>query len=188
MLVNGDKIVLKKPIGNIFTNVGEICDVLEVDDKCGIIKFSFCNGLHMGIMSNDEFAEYFDKYEVPKKNTVTNEMIEQIMNHSEVIVNTLFDKCTVVACKLPNGFVIVESSSCVDPENYDEKMGVDICMKRIIDKVWELEGYRLQQMIYDDNSIKECTCESDCENCGVDGDNFCPYHCNNDCDSCERNN
>jgi hypothetical protein len=45
---------------------------------------------------------------------------------------------------LPNGFVIVQSSSCVDPANYDHELGTKICLERVEDKVWELEGYLLQ--------------------------------------------
>ena len=146
MLVKGDKIKLVKPMG-VFTNIGEICDVVDVS-KEGVISFKF-GGIHMGCMSIDEFSKYFEKYEEPKNNTVTDEMIEEIMNHSKVTVNTMFGKCTVVACQLPNGFIIVESSSCVDPKNYDETVGVEICMEKIVNKVWELEGYRLQQKMYE---------------------------------------
>ena len=145
MLVKGDKIKLVKPMG-MFTNVGEICDVVDVSEE-GVISFKF-GGLHMGCMSIDEFSKYFVKYEEPKI-AVTPERIEQVMNHSKVTVQTLFDKCTVVACQLPSGFVIVESSACVDPKNYDEKMGVEICMNRIKDKVWEMEGYKLQSDLYE---------------------------------------
>ena len=145
MLVKGDKIKLVKPMG-MFTNVGEICDVVDVNED-GVVSFKF-GGVHMGCMSIDEFNKYFVKYEEPKI-TVTPDRIEQVMNHSKVTVQTLFDKCTVVACQLPSGFVIVESSACVDPKNYDEKMGVEICMNRIKDKVWEMEGYKLQSDLYE---------------------------------------
>ena len=46
--------------------------------------------------------------------------------------------------KLKNGFVIVESSVCVDPKNFDIEIGREICGNRIKDKIWELEGYNLQ--------------------------------------------
>lgn len=84
------------------------------------------------------------------KNTVTKSVIDELMESCDIAVTTAFDKCTIVACKLPNGFVIVESSSCVDPANYDEDMGVDICMKNIEKKLWELEGYLLQNKMYMD--------------------------------------
>jgi Phage protein (N4 Gp49/phage Sf6 gene 66) family len=81
------------------------------------------------------------------QNTVTQEQIKIIMGNSNVEVKTILGKCTVVACQLPNGFIIVESSACVDPANYDEKLGADICLKRIENKVWELEGYKLQSKL-----------------------------------------
>ena len=78
------------------------------------------------------------------KNTVTQAEIDNLVLKSQISVKTMFGKCTVVALQLPNGFVIVESSSCVDPMNYSEAQGVAICMERIKNKLWELEGYKLQ--------------------------------------------
>lgn len=116
-----------------------------------------------------------------KKNTVTQAVVDELMESCDIAVTTAFDKCTIVACKLPNGFVIVESSSCVDPANYDEDMGVDICMKNIERKVWELEGYLLQNQLYfdgtsfDDDATDDTAdgleCDGDCEHCDMfDGD------------------
>ena len=202
MIKKGKKIKLVKPMG-VFTNVGEVCDVIDVVD--GVIIFSFGGGLHMGCMSEDEFEKYFEKYEEPKPvkvNTVTSEQIEEIMNHSKVTVQTMFDKCTVVTCQLPNGFVIVESSACVAPANYDKDMGVEICMQRITDKVWELEGYRLQANLYDNEFItinspcdicEDCEEECDCTECrtaycdAIEGDcGICKICIDNDgcCSSC----
>ena len=106
------------------------------------------------------------------KNTVTQSVIDELMESCDIAVTTAFDKCTIVACKLPNGFVIVESSSCVDPDNYDEDMGVDICMKNIEKKLWELEGYLLQNKLYMDgitfdNDDADLECNGDCENCDL---------------------
>jgi hypothetical protein len=80
-------------------------------------------------------------------NTVTKAQIDEILYNSDVQVQTVLGKCTIVTCKLPNGFIIVESSACVDPANYNEELGLEICMKRIENKVWELEGYVLQTSV-----------------------------------------
>lgn len=80
-------------------------------------------------------------------NTVKKEHVKYLLNESEVMVATVFDKVTVVSVKLPNGFVITESSGAVSKENYDEEIGKEISLKKIEDKIWELEGYLLQ----DDN-------------------------------------
>lgn len=80
-------------------------------------------------------------------NRVKKEHVERLLNESEIMAVTAFDKVTVVSVKLPNGFVITESSGVVSKENYDEEIGKEISLKKIKDKIWELEGYLLQ----DDN-------------------------------------
>lgn len=95
--------------------------------------------------------------------------IDRLLNGSEVKVFSVFGKCTIVACRLPNGFVITESSACVSPENYDEETGIEICMRKIRDKIWELEGYFLQKTLQDEEFCcdieGECKGCEDCENC-----------------------
>mgnify|MGYP000871177355 CR=1 FL=1 len=56
---------------------------------------------------------------------------------------TMGDKTTVVRAMLRNGFEIMESSACVSAENYDEKLGREICLGKIKDKVWFLLGFLL---------------------------------------------
>jgi hypothetical protein len=53
-------------------------------------------------------------------------------------------KTTLCLTTLVNGFEIVTSSSCVDPAMYNEEIGAQIAKERGVDKVWELEGYVLQ--------------------------------------------
>lgn len=58
-MIKGDKIKLVKPMG-VFTNVGEICKVVNVDEN-GVISFKFGkNGMHLGYMSYNEFEKYFE--------------------------------------------------------------------------------------------------------------------------------
>jgi len=57
-------------------------------------------------------------------------------------------KTTVVVCTLINGFTITESSACVDPANYDEQIGKEICLTKIKDKIWFLLGFLLQSALY----------------------------------------
>lgn len=87
------------------------------------------------------------------KNTVTPEQVKE--NMQDVIVRTLvdFDKpTTYVTIRMKNGFTLRESTTCVDPENYNEEIGKEICLKRLEDKVWLLLGYQLQEELY--QSIK----------------------------------
>ncbi len=86
-------------------------------------------------------------------NTVTEKDIKCLMNSSKKEIITVGNKTTIVVVTLPNGFVITESSSCVDPSNYNEELGASICLERIENKLWELEGYRLQSKIYEDGML-----------------------------------
>lgn len=77
-----------------------------------------------------------------KKPSISQKMVDDFIVAKEV--STLGDKVTVVRATLRNGFELVESSACVSPENYDEKIGAEICMEKIKDKVWFLLGFLLQ--------------------------------------------
>ena len=80
------------------------------------------------------------------KPSISQEMVDDFIVAAEV--TTMGDKCTVVRATLRNGFEIVESSACVCAENYDEKLGADICMEKIKDKVWFLLGFLLQTAVH----------------------------------------
>lgn len=83
------------------------------------------------------------------ENKITQKHIEGILQNTEFAVqHRVFDKVTIVSARLPNGFVITVDSACVDPENYDEKIGLELCISKVTDKIWELEGYRLQCEIF----------------------------------------
>lgn len=74
-------------------------------------------------------------------NTVTQDDVDNFIVGTDI--STVGDKTTIVIATLANGFVITESSSCVDVKNYDQKYGAEICMKKIKDKVWFLLGFLL---------------------------------------------
>lgn len=79
------------------------------------------------------------------KNKVTQEQIAKLIAEAKIDVATVQEKCTVVTVTLKSGFILSESSACVDKANYDEKLGARCCMERIERKLWELEGYALQK-------------------------------------------
>lgn len=162
MLSNGDKLVVTKTVAS-FLKEGDVVEVRGVSED-GIISFAFGNDfMHMGVMNNAEFEAHFEKVkEVVETPTITEEYIDEILENCEFDMRTAFGKCTVVTCRLPNGFVISDYAACVDPENYDEDMGIEICRERIKNKIWELEAYRLQQFLWEEEM---CDCDCDCENC-----------------------
>lgn len=73
--------------------------------------------------------------------SISQRMVDDFIVSHETM--TIGGKCTVVRAVLRNGFAIVESSECVSTENYDEKMGEEICMDHIKNKVWMLLGFLL---------------------------------------------
>lgn len=78
-------------------------------------------------------------------NTVTQEDVDSFI--VKTAISTVGDKTTLVIATLANGFVITESSACVDAKNYDQKYGAEICMEKIKDKIWFLLGFLLQSGI-----------------------------------------
>ena len=86
-------------------------------------------------------------------NTVTKE--EVMENMQDVICKTAteFDKpVTYVTVRMKNGFTLRESTTCVDPANYDEEIGKQICLEKIEDKIWFLLGYSLQDKVYKESN------------------------------------
>lgn len=76
---------------------------------------------------------------------VTEQQVNHQVSQEEFIKHG--EKTTIGIFTLRNGFVIVEASSCVDPENYNEAIGRDICREHAKNKIWELEGYKLASQV-----------------------------------------
>lgn len=82
-------------------------------------------------------------------NTVTEEQITALIARSKTTTDRISAKTTLVVLTLPCGFEITETSSCVDPTNYDHELGVQCALSKIKTKLWELEGYALQRELYE---------------------------------------
>lgn len=188
MLTNGDRLVVTKKVAS-FLNEGDVVEVVNVTDD-GIISFAFGDGLmHMGVMNSAECESHFEKIEEKEDaeiTKITDEYIAEIMENSEFETHTVFNKCTIVSCRLPNGFVITESSSCVNPEDFDEKLAEEICFDKIAEKIWELEAYRLQQQLWEEEFDCPCCCEV-CDKCQYEDEEEFDECLDTDldCDDCE---
>ncbi|EDT74948.1 Gp49 family protein [Clostridium butyricum] len=79
---------------------------------------------------------------LPSGVSIGQQMVNDFIVDYEVF--TKKGKITIVIATLRNGFTIVESSACVDPKNYDEKIGAEICKERIKNQVWNHLGFLLQ--------------------------------------------
>jgi len=68
---------------------------------------------------------------------------------SETYTITPSGRTTICELTLTNGFTVRGESSVVSMANFDEAIGRSEARKKAIDKVWELEGYRLMQKLYE---------------------------------------
>lgn len=174
-----DKFILTKRTR--FLEEGTVVTVTKVEN--GIVHFVFGedNDGGSGYMDTNTFEECFKAVEYEKTDapvvapSVCTDHVATMLKNSDIKVITVFDKCTIVSCRLPNGFVITESSACVSPENYNRDLGIEICYNKIADKVCELEAYKLQDALYTNNKLNEdddeefdecdCTCDGCCCEC-----------------------
>ena len=112
--------------------------VLNVENKEGyLVKYS------------DDYESWspagvFEKayMQVSEKNTITQDNVDKFIK--DLKISTIGEKTTMVIATLINGFEIIETSSCVDKQNYDEQLGAEVCIERIKNKIWELLGFLLQ--------------------------------------------
>lgn len=79
----------------------------------------------------------------PTTKRITPEHVAGIMSRAKIQVLKLGGKTCCVHVTLANGYEITEVAACVDPLNYNEEIGKKIALKRVEDKVWQLEGWHL---------------------------------------------
>lgn len=85
-------------------------------------------------------------------NKITQEIIEDLI--LEKVFIRAHEKTTICCLKLKNGFEVTGTSACVDVKNFDSEIGKQIAEEEAKNKIWELEGYRLQCDLYREK-IKE---------------------------------
>lgn len=104
-----------------------------------IVKLDNNKGMTIPVQKNET---------LPSGCSVGQQMVDDFIK--ELYVETIGEKTTLVRAVLENGFEIIESSACVDVKNYDEKIGAEICLKKIKDKIWYLLGFLLQCAVIDE--------------------------------------
>lgn len=73
---------------------------------------------------------------------VTKQMVDDFL--SGTVAECLDRKTVFMRANLITGFTQYETSSCVDPANFDMKTGKEICINRIKNKIWEYLGFVVQ--------------------------------------------
>ena len=78
--------------------------------------------------------------------------IEDINSVIMDVTFTMLPSGKVMVCEITllNGFTVRGESATVSKENFDQDLGRDISYSKARDKIWELEGYLLQQKLYMD--------------------------------------
>lgn len=81
-----------------------------------------------------------------EKRSLTIDDIEAVIVKEEYA--SYGNKLTVCILTLRNGFILAETAGCVDPANFDEEVGKRIARENAVNKIWELEGYLLQEKLF----------------------------------------
>jgi len=83
------------------------------------------------------------------KNKITPQDIQNLLNSAETQEAVFWNKEVVVSYRFPtrNGFSIIGRGACVDPANFDIEIGRKIAREQVEHKLWQLEGYLLQQQL-----------------------------------------
>ena len=64
--------------------------------------------------------------------------------NGKTFTNLPSGKCVVCELTLQNGYTVRGESACVSVENFDQEIGNKIAFENARDKIWQLEGYLLQ--------------------------------------------
>lgn len=88
-------------------------------------------------------------FQVGGNNTIQEHNVNDFIQSYDV--SQWGNKTTVVHATLTNGFVITESSSSVDPANFNIDIGASICKEKIQNQVWKMLGFMLQSAM---NGVK----------------------------------
>ncbi len=102
----------------------------------------------MGCVS---MSEQSIEQEIQEKNLTAPRLTPEHI--SSVIVSETFTKlpsgkAMVCEITLDNGFTVRGESACVSKDNFDFEIGKKIARENARNKIWELEGYLLQERVH----------------------------------------
>lgn len=91
-------------------------------------------------------AVYYPLSEYNDGTKIIKEDIKKFITN--VDVTTIGEKTTVVNVRTRSGFNIVRHFSCVDPKDYNEELGKQYAMEKVINDVWAHLGFVFQWAKY----------------------------------------
>jgi len=83
------------------------------------------------------------------QNKITQEQIDALLDSADTQEVIFWDKDLIVSYRLPCGFSIIGRGVCVDPANFDIEIGRKVARDDAANKLWEIEGYRLQLELFE---------------------------------------
>lgn len=95
---------------------------------------------------------------------ITEDDVATLIEQSEIVTDRIYSDYMVVTCRLPNGYALSET---FDLDGMDEDTGIEWCVNKIADRVFELESYRLKANAYDDGWFENEDEDMSCEDCSV---------------------
>jgi hypothetical protein len=87
-----------------------------------------------------------------KRNKVSKPDLEELLDKAIVQEFLFHGKQLVTSYKLPNGFCVIGVSAVIDPRNFNLSLGRVYCREEAINKLWEFQGYLLQEKIHERSS------------------------------------
>ena len=76
-----------------------------------------------------------------------NDITSKIKNHT--FTNLPSGKVIICEIVLENGFTVRGESAVVDPVNFIQDVGEKIAYEDAVNQIWQLEGYLLQQILFE---------------------------------------
>ena len=91
-------------------------------------------------------ADVFDKayMEIENPSTISQTDLDRFVGVDAFEAMQLDEKTFCMKCTPRTGFVMFETSSCVDPENYDQEIAAQITGEKVQNKLWGFMGFVLQ--------------------------------------------
>lgn len=143
-MIKGDKIKLVKKMG-MFDNIGEICEVINVDEN-GVISFGFgINGIHLGCMSYNEFEKYFELVQETKRewsSWKTERLFYENLNGDHISTTIYYrhnGKKIRVKGLCEDGTFVSAESSCHSEDKFNLDRGLKLAEYRLVVKLLQKE-------------------------------------------------
>ncbi len=74
--------------------------------------------------------------------------LRTLIDEAEKEEHIFFGKVLVIEYKLKNGFIVQGRAAVVDPKNFLLDVGRQVARLNAIEQLWQLEGYKLQEKLY----------------------------------------